>query len=54
MTYQTGSKLEKQQVYVASLRDKIASLEAQKQEIEKELAELRTKLAENEDYIPEE
>ncbi len=54
MRYETGSKLEKHQVYVASLRDKIKFLEKQKAEIEKELVELRVKLSENENYVPEE
>ncbi len=52
--YQTGSKLEKHQVFVVSLREKIVSLEAQKEQIEKELAQLRAKLGENENYVPEE
>ncbi|MEH2272949.1 MAG: hypothetical protein V7K68_31765 [Nostoc sp.] len=54
MRYETGSKLEKYQVYVASLWEKIKSLENKKAEIEKELSELRVKLSENEDYVPEE
>ena len=54
MIYETGSKLEKHQVYVASLRAKIEFLEKQKAEIEKELVELQTKLLENENYVPEE
>lgn len=52
--YQTGSKLEMHQVYVASLKEQINFLEKQKAEIEKHLEELRTKLSENENYIPEE
>lgn len=54
MQYQTGSKLEKHQVYVATLKEKIKSLEKQKLEIDKELSELRQKLSINEDYIPAE
>ncbi|MBN3875196.1 hypothetical protein [Nostoc sp. JL23] len=53
MRYETGSKQELHQAYVAWLRDKIKSLENQKAEIEKELYELRTKLLENENYVPE-
>ncbi|MHC5599908.1 MAG: hypothetical protein ACYTXC_28920 [Nostoc sp.] len=34
MRYETGSKLEKHQDYIASLREKIKSLEKQKAEIE--------------------
>ncbi|MEH2084465.1 MAG: hypothetical protein V7K89_32205 [Nostoc sp.] len=54
MKYETGSKLEKHQVYVASLKNEIKFLENQKAEIEKELVELGVKLSENEDYVPEE
>ncbi|MEH2151537.1 hypothetical protein [Nostoc sp.] len=54
MRYETGSKQEFHQDYVASLREKIKSLEKQKAEIEKELSELRVKLSENENYVPEE
>ncbi|MEH2123955.1 hypothetical protein [Nostoc sp.] len=52
--YQTGSKQELHQVYVASLKEKIKSLEVQKAEIESQLQELHTKLNENENYVPEE
>jgi predicted nucleic acid-binding Zn-ribbon protein len=52
--YKTGSKLEKHLVYVTTLREKIEQLEKQRTEIEKELEEFRSKLAENENYVPEE
>ncbi len=54
MIYETGSKLEKHQAFVQYIKDKIALLEQQREQIEAELVELRQKLAENEDYIPEE
>ncbi|MEH1855686.1 MAG: hypothetical protein V7L11_29400 [Nostoc sp.] len=54
MIYETGSKLEKHQVYVTRLREKIELLEKQKVEIDKELAELRKKLKDNENYEPSE
>ncbi len=52
--YQTGSKLEKHQVYVATLREKIELLEKQKIKIDKELIELRKQLSDNENYEPPE
>jgi len=52
--YKTGSKLEKQKNYVTALKEKIELLENQQNKIEKELLELRDKLSENKDYVPEE
>ncbi len=54
MKYETGSKLEKHQAYLAALKEKIEILEKQKLEIDKELLELREKLSINQDYIPTE
>lgn len=54
MIYETGSKLEKHQAYLAWLKEKIEELEKQKIEIDKELLELRNKLSINEDYAPTE
>ncbi|MBD2387464.1 hypothetical protein [Cylindrospermum sp. FACHB-282] len=53
MIYATGNKSEKHQVYVAFLKAAIKLLEDKKAEIDKELVELRTKLSENENYVPE-
>ena len=53
MIYETGSKQELHQKYVERLKEKIEQLEKQRAEIEKELEDLRAKLAENENYIPE-
>ena len=54
MRYETGSKLEKHQAYLAALKEKIEKLEKQKVEIDKELLELRKNLSINQDYIPAE
>jgi hypothetical protein len=47
------TKQDKQVNYVLSLKESIRLLEQEKERIDKKLVELRQKLEDNEDYIPE-
>jgi hypothetical protein len=47
------TKQDKQVNYVLNLKESIRLLEQEKERIDKKLVELRQKLEDNEDYIPE-